>query len=247
MKLIGLMGPARSGKTSSANYIVGRVMLSVGLIDDFYIEEDGKLFVKANFIQDDGSIETRFVEFKNKNENRDPEFDAWAKSPSGVWQYARIFSLADPLKYSCIDVLGLDHDQAFGDKTGTTDITFGDVKFFTGDLGKKDTDFLTVRECLEFVGTLLFKRVKPNCFIEATLRQIRGAQYQTCIIDDVRTLEECEAIQKAGGVVIRLERGSPTAASEVNMNEAKPDFRIDNRGMTLEQKTQALEEILVQL
>jgi hypothetical protein len=104
VQIIGIAGSARAGKTTCANFIVGTKMKSLGMIDEFKIDENGKLFVQADEIQDDDSIINVSREFNAKNNVRNPEFELWAQHD--LWPHVKVYSLADPLKFFMMDTFG---------------------------------------------------------------------------------------------------------------------------------------------
>ena len=47
VKILGISGKKQSGKNTAANLITGKVLLSRGMVDDFYINKDGELVVST--------------------------------------------------------------------------------------------------------------------------------------------------------------------------------------------------------
>lgn len=106
MKILGLSGRKQSGKTSSANFLIGMEMKSMGLIEDFSLLEDGKLEVP---ITDNGEIKRGIFDWSIPNPN------LIAYLSENLWPTLKAYSLADPLKYDvCMGLLGLSYEQCFG-------------------------------------------------------------------------------------------------------------------------------------
>lgn len=134
---------------------------------------------------------------------------AYFKSLGG--QSGKIYNFADPLKQDiCVNILGLTHQQCYGedvDKNTMTDIVWE---------GKN----LTAREVMQFVGTDLFRKMKNDVWTSATLNKIHQEKPDLAIIADCRFPNEVEAVQAAGGLVIKLNRNpyNSTHASETALD-----------------------------
>ena len=224
MKIIGIAGSAKAGKTTSANYIVGSKMLSMGMIDRFSIDEEGKLFCEGDEIQKDGSIKQATREFNCKNNVRDPEFEMWAQEV--LWPHVKIYSLADPLKFWLMDVFGLTHEQCFGaDKYTETDIEWERVAFLPRPPVQKGTKHkkgpMTAREVMEVFGSSFIRQVSETAFIDALMAKMMRER-----------------------PVIRLTRGLGKNISEQSIDNIDPDETLDNKETSIEEANARLLEIL---
>lgn len=150
----------------------------------------------------------------------------------------RIYSFADPLKQDiCIDILGLTYEQCYGsdqDKNTLTDLEWD---------GKK----LTAREAMEIIGTDIFRKLKNNVWVDATINKIKKDSVDLAIIPDCRFPNEVDTILDHSGYVIRLtldpfgsQSNSEKALDENNYDWNKFSFIINNQKMTIEQKNESI-------
>ncbi len=114
--------------------------------------------------------------------------------------------LALPLKRFCREVLGLTQEQCYGtDAAKNSPTRFGK----------------TAREVLQHVGTDLIRKHYPGVWTDYLIRRAKiDPSGRVVIVDDVRFADEVEAIQAAGGKVIRLTRApfADTHASETALD-----------------------------
>jgi len=128
-------------------------------------------------------------------------------------------ALAGPLKEFCIEYLGLSEEQCYGSDNEKNKVV-GTWKIFSNDIGAKYrkglNDPLTAREVMQVVGTEIFRAGMPNfwvdCLLKRTLPRKQKAGVDVVFVDDVRFINELEAIQAARGKVIRLYREVERAA-----------------------------------
>jgi hypothetical protein len=232
VQIIGIAGSARAGKTTCANFIVGTKMKSLGMIDEFKIDENGKLFVQADEIQDDDSIINVSREFNAKNNVRNPEFELWAQHD--LWPHVKVYSLADPLKFFMMDTFGLTVEQCFGeDKYTEIDMEWDRVQFLPGATKKKGK--MTAREGMEVVGSCFIRQVQEDVLVSAALVKMMRELPGIAIVDDVRADFEAAGIQEAGGKVVRLTRGLSKNISEQTIDKIEPDFLLDNDNMSIDE------------
>jgi hypothetical protein len=108
----------------------------------------------------------------------------------------KIYSFADPLKQDiCINILGMTHTQCYGsddDKNTLTNLVWNGEE-------------LTARRAMEVIGTNIFRQIKTQVWVEATLNKIAREQFDLAIIVDCRFPNESDAILDSGGYVIRLD------------------------------------------
>lgn len=242
MKIIGIAGSARAGKTTSANYIVGSKMQAMGMIDGFRLNEEGKLFCDGDEINPEtGEITKTTREFNCKNNVRNPEFEMWATQD--LWPHVKIYSLADPLKFWLMDTFGLTYEQCFGaDKYTKTDIDWSRVQFLPGAPKKKGN--MTAREAMEVFGSCFIRQVGETTFIDALMRKLMREKPEIAIIDDVRADFEALPLQEAGGKVIRQTRGLSKNISEQTIDSIDADAVLDNANLTIDEANAELISIL---
>jgi hypothetical protein len=183
---------------------------------------------------------------------------------------AKIYSFADKLKEFCVDVLGLTKKQCYGsddDKNSLTHMKWEDMpgvitpdqiesfsRFETSggwflinedfeDLGLiiHERRSMTAREVLQYFGTGICRKMYPNVWVDATIRQIQKDNWDFALIADCRFRNEAEAIQKVGGKVIGFTRRpfpEDNHSSEVDLIGYPFDALIDNRDMSVDKKNE---------
>ena len=109
---------------------------------------------------------------------------------------------------------------------------------------------LTVRDFLEYFGTVLMRKIKDTVWVDYTIKRIAEEDPSIAIIPDVRFPNEVEAIKNAGGVVIRLDRDilASQHECETSLDNDKFDWNnfdivVNNNGHTLDQLQSDLQKI----
>ena len=149
-----------------------------------------------------------------------------------------IYSFADPLKKDiCMGVLGLTEQQCYGsddDKNTMTDLWWDGVN-------------LTAREAMEIIGTKLFRTLKTNVWVDATINKIKSQNLDLAIIADCRFPNEVEAIKNNGGLNIRLDLDpfNSQSTSEKSLDREEYDWSnfdlvIENSKMNIDQKNNSI-------
>ena len=153
----------------------------------------------------------------------------------------QIYNFADPLKQVCIDILGLAPRQCYGEDKYKNE--FVDCQWN----GKQ----LTAREVMQILGTDILRTMQHNVWTGATIRKIQRDNPDVALIGDCRFHNEVGAVQKVGGIVIKLNRNiyhsdhaSETALDRQNYDELNFDAVIQNQFMDLEAKNEVLSRIL---
>jgi hypothetical protein len=236
MKIIGISGRKQSGKNTIANYINGDVLLNRQMINNFYIDLDGKLIISTE--NSDG--QTGYGEFDVTR--KDEVFVNYAERD--LWPYIKVYHFADPLKEMSVNLFGLNAKNIYGsdeDKNQATPFLWKDMPGVARrqkDLSKN----MTHREFLEFFGTNIIRKIKNNAWSEFTIKRIISEKPEIAIIPDVRFPNEVESIKNNGGIVIRLTRDvfssdseSEAALDKNAYNWDNFDTVIDNQNMSLGQ------------
>ena len=167
------------------------------------------------------------------------------KSANGLikpYNSAKIYNFADPLKQDiCMNILGLTKDQCYG--TDDQKNQFVDCYW--------DNRQLTAREVMQIVGTDMFRKMQHNVWSGATIRKIQQDKPPVAIIADCRFPDEVEAIQMAGGIVIKLTRNpynsdhsSEVALDPDNYDQRNFDLVVDNQNMSIPDQNRAIELFL---
>ena len=153
----------------------------------------------------------------------------------------QIYNFADPLKQICIDVLGLAPRQCYGEDKYKNELV--DCQWN----GKQ----LTAREVMQILGTDILRRMQNNVWVGATIRKIQKDNPDVALIGDCRFPNEVEAVQNAGGIVIKLERSlfysdhaSETALNKEHYNQDIFDYTINNQHIELDTKNEIILKFL---
>ena len=240
--ILGLSGVKQSGKTTTSNFIHGYQMRYHDVIETFMMNEQGRVIVNAVEINDDGEEVQGVGEIDL--ERRDSAFTEFASAM--IWPYVRSFSFADPLKIIAMQLFALTEEQCLGtdeDKNSPTNIKW---KRMPG-LEEKAKGFMSAREFLQYFGTNICRKIKDQVWVDLCMKQIIASGTQLAIVPDVRFENEVEAIQKAGGKVIRLTRKPHEDAhpSETALDSYENfDVVIDNQNFDINETNIKVMEVL---
>ena len=260
----------QAGKNTACNFILGHTMNSIGVIrGTFKITDKGELWISDLF--GDTRHEGIFDYFRD-NEGM-TKFKA-----EHLDKTIKIYSFAEPLKQDVgVNILGLKREQVFGtdeQKNTHTLIKWEDCpgvitkpldervehEEVVGRLGKyydrldgivyHEPGFMTAREVLQYVGTEVFRKLSPNCWVDATLRKIQKEAPLIALICDCRFPNEADGVHKLeNGIVVRFTRNSDngdTHASETSLDNYEDfDVIIQNDKMTIGEQNQAIYSLMV--
>ena len=163
----------------------------------------------------------------------------------------RIYSFADPLKQDiCINMLGLTYDQCYGsdsDKNSLTDMLWENIPGYDGDL----IGPMSAREVMEIIGTNIFRKIKNDVWVQATLNSIKKQNPEIAIIPDCRFPNEVDQILNLGGYVIRVTKDpfasqadAEIALDPTNYNWEKFSVIVDNANIDISKKNKLIEQFL---
>lgn len=129
-------------------------------------------------------------------------------------------SLAGPLKRICAEVFGWDAARLYGPSELRNE-------------PDPAWDGLTARYALQALGTDWGRRMHPDVWVRACLRQ--AARHPAACVPDVRFANEADAIRKAGGKVVRITRpgaGLPgdAGAHASEQQDFEADLELPNTG-----------------
>jgi len=227
VNIIGIAGKKQSGKNTMANYLHGKKLKKRGTIKDFSIDSSGQLVIATSV---DGDDELGVLDITRKDE----AFVEYAHC--NIWPYIKLYSFADGLKNLCVDFFNLSTEQVYGtddQKNTKSSIKWADLP--SRKRGSKNKGYMTSRELLQYFGTDIMRKMNLNVWVDYALKSIVAEQSELAVIADIRFPNEVEAIQAAGGKVVRLTREfkedqheSESALDENNYNWDNFDFIIDN-------------------
>ena len=260
--IIGISGKKQAGKTTIANIIHGEVLTHNKMVNDYNISEKGKLVIKTT----NSKNQEGWGEFDI--ERKDEEFVEYAHY--NMWPHVKLYNFADPVKDMCINLFGFTYEQAYG-TDGQKNQTLSDIRwedmprFQNMKLMKKmpidakkswkwREGEMTAREFMQFFGTDIMRKIHPNVWANACLNKITKEGSDLAVVADVRFPNEVEAINRAGGKVLRLERDvhndnhdSETALDADNYNHANFWHVLDNKDMTIGDTIVEIKNLLEQI
>jgi hypothetical protein len=268
-KILGLSGKKQSGKDTTANFILGAVMKKHKLISGFNITDKGKLHID-DFLgcKDDGGI------FDYDSTRRGPKL--LKKDLEGI---IKLYSFADFLKEVCMKMFGLTYQQCYGTDEQKNSLTalrwedmpgvitddgcdlYGDVVEAHNKPGMYSEQYsrlmvwssgkMSARQVLQFTGTEIFRKMYPDCHVNATHAKIKEDNPEIAIIRDTRFVNEVEGTLDRDGLVLRFLRdpnnGTDKHASETSLDDypqEKFSFVLDNRDMGIEEQNIAVANFL---
>lgn len=155
----------------------------------------------------------------------------------------KIYNFADPLKQDiCMNILGLTKEQCYGTDEQKNELV--DCYW--------NSKQLSAREVMQMVGTDMFRTMQKNVWSEATIRKISVEQPPLALVADCRFPNEVEAIKKAGGLVIKLNRNPYNSdhASEVALDtelydQSNFDLVIHNHNLSINQQNKLIHDFLI--
>lgn len=266
-QIICLSGRKQSGKSTTANYMVGQVLFGVGLIHEAFHVNDGHLWVSDihGAKNQEGYLDI----------TQSPSEDGWDFLVSEVYPLVKLYSFADLLKQEvCIKILGLSYEMCYGtdeEKNQETHLKWEDMPgsglrdlsnneiigeinppYVMTETGLKCqtrplSGSMTAREVMQYVGTDIFRKMYGNVWVDATLRQIQQESPELAIITDGRFPNEINGVRAAGGYSIRLTRSiaDDNHDSETALdNYSDFDTIIDNSSLSIPQQCMEVSNVM---
>ena len=203
MNILGISGRKQSGKTTTANYITGRVMKSLGLVKDFHLDTKNGGVLVINTSDANGQDGWGVFDIARK----DSDFAEYAERE--LWPYVKPYSFADGLKNLCIEFFGLKPEQVYGtdkQKNTPTKVKWEDTPTWKNTSLNLNRGYMTAREFMQFFGTDIMRKMHEPVHVNHAINQILAEKPRLAIIPDVRFPNEVKAIQDAGGKVLRMTR-----------------------------------------
>jgi len=254
MKIIGISGRKQAGKNTAANVFHGLVLQQYSLAEKWTINDDGSLQVLTH----DAAGNLGWGEFDVTR--KDDEFAEYANE--SMWPYVKLYSFADELKRMCTDLFEISHQCVWGtdEQKNTLQphllwenmpgvVTQKNYTSLTNQYNESTDDFIkywgvmfheagpmTSREFMQFLGTEIMRKMFEPIWVNATIKKIKAEGSQLAIIADVRFPNEAEAIEEAGGLLLRLTRqpfGEDTHESELALDDHSFKHIIDNENLSL--------------
>lgn len=256
-RIIAFAGAKQSGKSTCSNFIHGYELCGRDVVDKFMLSETGRLIVKTNVVKEDGKekVEETFLDTSRKDE----AYVEWAMY--NVWPFVKKYSFADTLKEIAITLFGLSYEQVYGDDSYKNQRiphlrwenmpgVCTNEKFFVfmqskmeHELAEDEEDAgykliyhapgpMTAREFLQYLGTDVMRKMYEPIWVERLIKDIQLEQPAVAVVDDVRFVNEIEALQQVGAKVIGLNRcpheSSHSSEQIIKEHWDKLDHVIDN-------------------
>jgi hypothetical protein len=173
---------------------------------------------------------------------------------------AKIYNFADPLKQDiCMNILGLTHDQCYGDdtsKNSLTSIRWEDMPGYniswTYSKDYHPSGFMTARQIMQHIGTDIFRKLKNDVWSHATINKIQNEKPALAIIADCRFPNEVDAVKSVGGIVIKLMRNpynsdheSELALDEIVYDHNNFDLVINNETLSIDDQNSLIQNFLI--
>lgn len=244
-KIIGFAGKKQSGKGTSANILHGIVLAQKGMVSDWNIDGNGKLYIETK----NANGETGWGEFDVTR--KDPDFVQWAEY--NMWPYVKIYSFADALKWIAVDLFNIPKELAFGNdaqkNTIVPHLLWENMPGLRDEpKQKKWSGPMTVREFLQYFGTNVCRKIYEPIWTRYTINKIQQEGTELAIIADVRFPNEVEAITDAGGSVYKLTRtiSSDNHTSETALDNYEKFTKVinnDTNGYTIENLVQDIKQL----
>lgn len=243
MLILGISGRKQSGKSTVGNFIMSLCLAQLNYCEKIYMDEDGHLII-SDLLGDD-RYEGIFDIYQIVNKHNDPRILA---AIDKLYDKIKIYNFADILKTDiCMNILGLSHEQCYGDdaaKNSLTKLKWKDMPGYTDAVAlEPDYDqsgYMTARQVMQFVGTDIFRKMSADVWTTSTINKILKEKPHISIITDCRFPNEVSAIKNIGGHVWRLTRNpfnsnhiSETALDADNYDWSNFDQIIDNNDKTL--------------
>jgi hypothetical protein len=242
-QILAFSGKKGSGKNTLCNFLHGYQLKSFGIIDEFEITDEGELVIET-LVRDEQGKEKKGKGLVDITRT-DIEFAMWAMD--NVWPFVKHYAFATSLKEILIGLFDIPKDMVYG--TDEQKDQFTQYKWENMPVKVKGkSGFMTGREFMQYFGTDICREMYSDIWINRTLKDIAQEESKFSIISDARFENEIEAVQKAGGKVIRLTRsvkGKDIHKSELALDNYNGfDAIIDNQNMTIEESCKHLVQLI---
>ena len=162
-------------------------------------------------------------------------------------------SIAASLKVLCHNLFNIPLVDMYDRKGSNTDIIISaEIANLLPGLKGRIGEYLTIRELLQFFGTDIVRVFNNDCWINLCINEIKAHTGSIYVVPDVRFPNEAQAIQRAGGFVIRLTRNpldmmhiTETALDNYTGFDMIYDNADEDVMVTLENVTKLLKEKII--
>ena len=263
--IIAFAGKKQSGKSTCANFLHGYQMRSQGIISDFGLSKQGKLLVQSEEMKNENEIEQKLAMIDVNR--KDYEFAEWAAYSMWpfVKNYSfaeplkqlvlNLFNVPEECMYGTDEqknelqehLLWENMPRVVTEEVAEEEWGYlrlvHDGEEMQEALSKINLTYhaagpMTAREFLQYLGTDVMRKMYEPIWVKYCIDNIQSEESLIATIDDVRFLNELEAVQKVGGKVIYLDRNNDSKDGHSSENELcnhldKFDAVIDNSNMPI--------------
>jgi hypothetical protein len=271
-KLLGIAGSKQAGKDTICNFLHGLQLKWNGIVDNFYIDNDGELLVEGLPTLINGEEVKANVKLPVSGSG-DYRFAAWAAD--SMWPFIKRYSFAEALKEMAIELFECPREFVYGTDAQkntvmehllwenmpgvTTEKTPQDPvdSVVAGRLGKyyekllsgviyHEAGPMTIRQFLQFLGTDIMRKMYEPAWVNRCIKDILTENSGVAVISDCRFNNEIGIVQKHGGKVIGLMRSpyEDDHPAENSIDFELCDVVIDNREMAIAELCDKVVEIL---
>jgi hypothetical protein len=201
-RILAFAGKKQSGKNTCCAFLHGYQLRCHHLIEQFVISEDGQLAVNtvSSSESQNGKPSMGLLDVTRT----DMEFALWASD--NMWPFIKHYSFASALKEICTGLFGITPEQCFGTDIDKNSLTWFKWKDMPGYKGK-EKGRMSAREFMQYFGTDVCRKIHPDIWTDRTLKSIATEEPLIAVISDCRFQNEVDAVQRAGGKVVKLTRG----------------------------------------
>ena len=250
--ILGISGRKQAGKNTVANILHGVILKDRELIKDWNLGRNGELMI----LTEDSSGAEGWGEFDITR--KDSSFVEYADH--NMWPHVKLYSFADSLKHICSELFDIPLECVWGtdeQKNQLQDHLLWEKmpkainstmmkKIVTAPDAKRSFDWkegpMTAREFMQFFGTDVCRGIHQSIWVNSCIKKIKREQSQLSIVADVRFPDEADAIQSAGGHVIRLTR-------KISEDSHSSETALDNYPFTLyiENSNESIDSLIVKV
>lgn len=270
--ILALSGKKQSGKNTSGNFLLGLKMLELGLTHGTEMTSKGEL--KITDIWGDEKWAGCFDYYNNApavKDFLDENIHPWFKLYSFADLLKRdvcigLLGLTEEQCFGTDEQKNTETHLRWENMPGVvTSITdephdecpddwvingrLGPYYVKRGDIIYHNPGPMTAREVMQFVGTDVFRKMYHDVWAQGTVNRILKENSEFAVLTDLRFPNEVQAVQNAGGKVIRFTRCKTDPdqhASEIALDDFDGfDAVIDNHEMKIGEQNGAVYDHLV--
>ncbi len=263
-KLIAFTGKKGSGKNTLANFLIGLQLKSNTIVEDFGLDENGRLFLKQG--------DENFLLDTNRN-----DLEYASSASHSIWPFAKNYAYATPLKELIISLFNVDRECLYGtdeqknkkldhirwenmpgvttvktpqepvDAKGAEELCNYYKEVLSGVIYHEPGP-MSAREFMQYFGTEVMRKMYSDIWSKALTSEVKAEKSALSIITDLRFDNEALDLQdlKSDGFDVkivnltRVKDHNDKHISESGINKAYTDFNLDNANMNLLETCQSL-------